>query len=172
MFCASGVETAAGAAGQARELAERPRGIRIIAFLEQERPGAHETEPPGQIADRVDRLFEGIADDHQRADCMGLGFLDRVLEDASDLGPPAQAAHLDHPVDQFAGGGQPTRRPALADAAVEYQLDIQTAQCIGFGKHLRLDIASDIPGRLTARRGVHRENQPPASGDGCRGLRH
>ena len=46
-----------------------------------------------------------------------------------------------------------------ADADAD-KLDVETAEGLGLEKHLRLNVAGTVPGRLAAGGGIHGENQP------------
>src|SRR3546814_7576145 len=79
-----------------------------------------------------------------------------------DLRLPAEAAHAGHQVEKLRRAGRPFAGPALAEAAIIDELHLEPAQSGRLLEHLALQPAGTVPGRLAARRRVHRENQPPA----------
>src|SRR3546814_9830840 len=80
-----------------------------------------------------------------------------------DLRLAAQAADRRHLARERCGVGYPGAGLALAEAAVEDELHVETADRGGRMEHLGLDPAGTVPGRLAARRRIQREHQPAAA---------
>src|SRR3546814_3777976 len=85
-----------------------------------------------------------------------------------DLRLAAQAADRRHLARERCGVGYPGAGLALAEAAVEDELHVETADRGGRMEHLGLDPAGTVPGRLSARRRIQREHQPDAARAGPR----
>src|SRR3546814_20195330 len=85
-----------------------------------------------------------------------------------DLRLAAQAADRRHLARERCGVGYPGAGLALAEAAVEDELHVETADRGGRLEHLGLDPAGTVPGRLAARRRIQREHPPAAARPGPR----
>src|SRR5262245_65681758 len=77
----TGIEAAIGPAGEPRDFAERLPRDRIIALLEHEGWHAKETEFAGRMAQIVELLLHGIADEYQGLSLGLLGLTARVCDD-------------------------------------------------------------------------------------------
>ena len=113
----------------------------------------------------VERLFHRIAHEDERVDPARFRFVDGVLEDARDLCFATDAAHLAHRRVQIRRAREPAARLALAEAAIEHELDVEPAEACRRLEHLALQPARVIPGGFAARGRVEGKDQPsPARG--------
>ena len=113
------------------------------------------------MANLVDILFERIADEHQCADLALLCLVASVLQHLADLGATAEAVDTRHHLEQRSGVSIPLGGFAFAEAAIEHQLNGQTADLSRLPKHLGLQVHGAVPGGLPAGRRIQSENQPP-----------
>ena len=134
---------------------------RVVPLVEAENRHAEHAEFAGEMTHLVDVLLEGVADEHHRLHPLGPGLRLGMHQQAADLGLAAEAMHAGHFRQQRAGVEPPGRGVELAEAAVPGELDGQPAERRRLAEHLALDLAGPVPGRLAARRGVEREDQPP-----------
>src|SRR3546814_13142205 len=79
---------------------------------------AEQAELSGQVAEVVELLLHGVADEHQGRDLPLPRFLGRALQHLADLGAPGETEHTSHEAQQLSRFGNPRTRPALAEAAV------------------------------------------------------
>ena len=83
----------------------------------------------------------------------------------ADLGVAAAAIDLAHQFRQLRAVGNPSGGAALVEAAIIDEPDIKAAECGRLAKHVGLQRAGHVPGRLPAHRGIEREHQPaPGAG--------
>src|SRR3546814_17030085 len=75
-----------------------------------------------------DLLLHGVADEHQGRDLPLPRFLGRALQHLADLGAPGETEHTSHEAQQLSRFGNPRTRPALAEAAVVDELQVQSAK--------------------------------------------
>ena len=112
----------------------------------------------------VDVLLHGVAHVDEGGDRgLGGGALG-VVEHAPDLGQPAVAGDAGHQPLEPAGVGDEARGARLAVAAEVDELHLEPARLRGGVEHGRLQLAGEVPGRLTAHGGVEGEDEPPAAG--------
>ncbi len=127
---------------------------------------AEQAELARQVAEAVDVLLHGVADEHQRVDLALAGLANGMAEDLPDLRLPAEAAYAGHQPPKLLRIHRPAARPAFPEAAVVEKLHLKPAERRGFGEHLALDMTGPVPGRLAARRGIHREDETPSLSGG------
>ena len=131
--------------------------------MEQKRRHAHDAELTGHVAQLVDVLLHAVADEYQRVDLVLPRFGGGVFQHPLDLGHAAGTTHLSHLCQQVRRAADPGTRVELPEPAVVTELDVETAQRLGFEKHLRLDLTGAIPRGLPACGRIHGENQAPAT---------
>ncbi len=158
----AGIEAAIGAARQPGDLAIGVLGHRVVALLEHEHRHAEQAEFAGRLAQIVDLLLHGVADEHHRLHALLAIFLAGVAEHLADLGVAAAAIDARHQRGEFLGSRDPAGGAAFAQAPEIDQLDIEPAGACRLAEHVGLQRAGGIPGRLPAHGGVEREDQPPA----------
>src|SRR5262249_56943899 len=112
LMSSTGIEAEMGPAGEPRDFAERLPRDRIIALLEHEGWHAKETEFAGRMAQIVELLLHGIADEYQGLSLGLLGLTARVCDDLADLGVAAAAVDPLHEPRQPVGPRNPRRRTA------------------------------------------------------------
>src|SRR3546814_21136697 len=118
---------AEGAAAEPRDLLEGAPRDRIAALVEHEAGHAEQAELSGQVAEVVELLLHGVADEHQGRDLPLPRFLGRALQHLADLGAPGETEHTSHADQQLSRCGNPPQRPSLADAPEVEELHIQSA---------------------------------------------
>ena len=87
----AGVETAIGASREAGDLAKGLLGDRIAALLEHEGRDRQEPKLARCVAEIVQVLLHGVADEHQRLHLGLAGLARRVGDNLADLGAAAAA---------------------------------------------------------------------------------
>ena len=93
---------------------------------------------------------------------LGIVFPPRMGEHFGDLSMAAAAIDALHQRAEPPGLGNPGRGAAFRKAAIIDELDVEPAGGSRFAKHIGLQPAGAVPGRLPAHGGIERENQPAA----------
>ena len=109
----------------------------------------------------IDRFFAAISDEYHCLDRFVSRLLQRMAQDATDLGNASYAAYPTHQLQQLAGLRDERRGLEFTEAPVIAQLDRQPAQILRRKEELALQITRLIPGSLSTGRGIQGEYQPP-----------
>src|SRR6185312_14458083 len=158
----AGVEATISAVRKPRDLAIGVFRDRIVALLEHEGRHAQQAQLAGGGTEIVDRLLHGVADIHQRLHALFFGLVARVAEHLADLGMAATAVDRRHQLGKAVAGGNPPGGAAFAKPAKIDELDVEAAGAGRGAKHVGLQRAGRVPGRLPAHGGVERKDQPAA----------
>src|SRR3546814_19068180 len=90
------------------------------------------------MAEMVEILLHGVADEDNSGDLALLRLLCGPLQHLADLRPPGKAEHAGHEAQQLLGFRHPGARLALAEAAIVDELHLQPAEPLRLLEHLRL----------------------------------
>ena len=161
------VETAIGAARQARDFAKGLLGDGIEAFLEHEGGHAEKPELSGRMTQVVEFLFHRIADEDKGLDLSVLRLALGMSEDLAELRVAAAAFNALHQRAQPFRLRYPTRGAALPEAAVIDQLHVQPADRRCLAKHVGLQPTGRVPGGLATHGRVEREDEAAPSARLC-----
>jgi hypothetical protein len=140
---------------------------------ERRRPFA-ERARQGEQCLRV--FLDRIADKDHRAHRVLVHLAQHVAQHGADLSHAALAAHLRHQTVQSGGAADPAAGAALVVTAVVNELNHKPSGVPGIKlgdrvKQHMSDMTSAVPGRLAARGGIEREDQPAGiSAGGATGL--
>src|SRR4029077_11848626 len=97
-----------------------------------------------ELQKTLERLLHGVAHEDQGVDAARLRLVDSVLENARDLRLAADAAHLAHGRVQVLRPREPAARLAFAEAAIEHELHVETAEARRRLEHLALQAAGMV----------------------------
>ena len=140
--------------------------------MEEEGAHAAQGQLAREVAQLVDTLLHGVADEDERVDALLLGLVAGMAQHAADLGPASDAAHGLHQPHELGGLADPAAGPALAEAAIVDELHVEPAQPLRLHEHRGLHVAGLVPGPLARGRGVEGEDQAAARGAGIGARRH
>ena len=114
------------------------------------------------MAEIVELLLHGVADEDQRLHLLDLGLALGMREDLADLGVAAAAVDPRHQLGEPLGLRHPARGAAFGETAIVDELHVEPADRRRLAEHVGLQPAGGIPHRLPAHGGVEREDQPAA----------
>ena len=132
------IKNTIGAPGQSGNFSKTPCCIRFITLLEDKGRNAQQPQLTRLIAERINRFFQAIADQHQGIQALTSGFLNSMFKNATNLRQTTPALHRCHTTLEFSGIGQPWFNLKLTITPIPNQLQSQSTDFCSRSKHITL----------------------------------